>query len=146
MVTIRRGRGCCDLPALVNALNGNLLVGLKTAAASRTDAPQIFTYNSSSSSPSDFGIGWTNMHDQWVDEITTSVADVHQGEGAVRRYQGYDAESSQYYTDPPTGARNRLKRATVSGGLGWMEIQPNGFEHHFDSSGQLVYHQIGRCL
>ena len=138
LVLIRRGRGCCDLPALVNALNGNLLLGLKTAAGGRTQPPQIFTYNSSSTSPSDFGIGWTNMHDQWVNEVTDDVADVHKGDGAVRRYKGYDPESSPYYTEPPAGARNRLERTTVSGGLGWIETQPNGFEQHFDSSGQLV--------
>ena len=138
LVLIRRGRGCCDLPALVNALNGNLLLGLKTAAGGRTQPPQIFTYNSSSTSPSDFGIGWTNMHDQWVDEVTDDVADVHKGDGAVRRYKGYNPESSPYYTQPPAGARNRLERTTVSGGLGWIEMQPNGFEQHFDSSGQLV--------
>ena len=88
----------------LNPVTGNLVAQIHTPESGVYDPRPVLTYNSLSTTDTEFGYGWTEMHRQRITE-TIPNADVTKGTGAVLRYTA-GAGAGTY--GPPAGAKNKL--------------------------------------
>src|SRR5437870_3897602 len=78
---------------------GNLIAQVRTPVASVYDPRPVLTYNMQSTTETEFGYGWTEMHRQRVTQVNINTVDITKGTGAVLRY----SQQGGIWT-PPDGA------------------------------------------
>ena len=95
-------------------------------------APQVlFTYNALSTESTFYGYGFSERNVRWIEELDSTTAEVHRGDGRVFTFGNKDGNGD--YTPPP-GANSRLQKQ----GSTWIETRPDGFQLDYNSSGDMV--------
>ena len=123
--------GCSGLFCGYTPSIGNKLVQLG-APNSGAVAPHVsLTYNALSTESTFFGFGFSDRHARWIEELDSSTAEIHRGDGRVFTYG--NKSFSGVYTPPP-GANSKLAKT----GSTWVETRPNGFKMEYNSTGDLV--------
>ena len=118
-------------PSQVNVQNGNNTVQIGTPNSGNLVPTEALTYNSKFGGSGPFGWGWSSRFDQKLTDVSDTEAKITKADGTVTRF--VDKNASNEYLPLGLVVSSLTKNANGT----WTETQPNGFQIHYDTGGNV---------